>query len=381
MVADSPVRGAPTEGGIYVHFPFCVHRCFYCDFNVFTPPRVPQVPYTDALLAELAARAELLDGPARSLYIGGGTPSLWDPAQLARLVDAVAAHPGLRSDAEVTLEANPADVTAERMADYRRAGINRVSIGVQATHDAILKAADRRHDARTAHRAVSLALEAGFRSVTLDLIFGLPTQDLDQWRGTLEEILAWDVPHLSIYALTVEPRTPLARLVRDDRIRLPDDGAQADMMFLTREVLTDAGYEHYEVSSYARPGHRAVHNSGYWELRPYLGLGAGAHGFAGGQRWTNLRRVGPYVTACMEHGVPTADSEVIDPETLAFERVMTGLRQLVDGVDLAPDWPLYEEVVAEQVAGGFLEQEHTVVRLTEKGLRFMNSVLLAFVPD
>ncbi len=369
-----------SGGGIYVHFPFCVHRCFYCDFNVFTPPRVPHRRYTDAVLSELVGRSDLLEGPARSLYIGGGTPSLWDPREVQRLIDAAAQRPGLRADAEVTLEANPSDITRERLVDYRTAGVNRVSIGVQATDDKILKAADRRHSALTARRAVEFALDAGFQSVTLDLIFGLPTQTQGQWRETLDEVLRWDVPHLSIYALTVEERTPLAKMVSDNRVRLPHEDAQADMMFLTRDVLMSAGYEHYEVSSYARQGHRAVHNSGYWELRPYLGLGAGAHGYADGRRWTNLRRVGPYVSACMESGDPTADSELIDDDTLALERVMTGLRRLVEGVDLAPVWDRYQATVVQQVSQGYLHLDGTRARLTERGLRFMNAVLLAFVP-
>jgi oxygen-independent coproporphyrinogen-3 oxidase len=196
----------------------------------------------------------------------------------------------------------------------------------------------------------------------------------------LAEVVAWGVPHLSVYALTVEDRTPLARLVREDRIRLPDDGDQADMMFVARDALVGAGYEHYEVSSYARPGHRAVHNSGYWEMRPYLGLGAGAHGFAGGRRWSNLRRVGPYVSACLESGDPTEESETPDAATLAFERVMTGLRRLADGVELGPDWARYGAVAAEQARQGYLELDGTRARLTEQGLRYMNGVLLAFCP-
>ena len=371
----------PKSGGIYVHFPFCTHRCFYCDFNVFTPPSIPHTAYTDAVLEELAFRARGLEQPARSLYFGGGTPSLWETTEIGRVVDAVRRSPGLMPEAEVTLEANPSDVSESRLAALLDVGINRLSLGVQAVDDPILKAADRRHDAKTAVEAVEAAMRAGFQSVTVDLMFGLPTQGLKQWQDTLNRVAAWDVPHLSIYALTVEPRTPLARLVRDERIRLPDDGQQAEMMFATRDVLRSAGYEHYEVSSYARRGHRAVHNSGYWQMRPYLGLGAGAHGYVEGRRWTNLRRVGPYTSACLEHGDPTDQSEIIDPQTRAFERVLTGLRQLVDGVDMALDWDRYETVIEDQVGLGHLRCDGTRIRLTDQGLRFMNAVLLAFTPD
>ena len=236
-----------------------------------------------------------LGGAARTLYLGGGTPSLWEPSELGRFLTALRAAPGLAPGAELTLEANPAEVTPDRVAAWRDLGVNRVSLGVQALDDPMLRSADRLHDAATAERALDLIATAGFASWSADLIFGLAQQTLANWDQTLSRALAFAPPHLSVYALTVEPRTTLARQVRDGAVTLPGDSVQVRMLFRARERLRAAGYVHYEVSSYAKPGHRAVHNSSYWEMRPYLGLGPGAHGFAPPERRTNVRRPRQYI--------------------------------------------------------------------------------------
>ncbi len=381
--ASRVAEGPGARGGVYVHFPFCLHRCFYCDFNTYTPPTIPHRAYADAVLRELDHRASWLPGPARSLYFGGGTPSLWDPAELGRVVEAVRQRPGLEAGAEITLEANPGEVTAEAVNAWQEAGVNRVSLGVQSLRDKLLRAVDRRHDAATAHQAARLLARGGLESWSLDLIFGLPGQDPATWAEDVTRVVEeLAPPHLSVYALGVEAGTPLERLVRTGRVTLPGEDAELDMLLTTRRVLRAHGYEHYEVSSYALPGHRAVHNTGYWELRPYLGLGAGAHGYARGARWMNLRRVGPYVAAALESGDPTDEREEIDPRTGTFERVMTGLRLLEDGVELPPeDFALYEAVIAAQVEAGTLEMPGPRrLRLTERGFRYMNDVLLEFAP-
>jgi oxygen-independent coproporphyrinogen-3 oxidase len=362
-------------GGIYVHFPYCKHHCAYCDFAVATPKRIPQREFTDALLAELAQRGASLGAAARTLYIGGGTPSLWEPSELSRFVDALRASPGLAEGAEFTLEANPAEVTPERIAAWRGIGVNRVSLGVQALDAPMLRAADRLHDLATAERALELIAGGGFASWSFDLIFGLAKQTLANWDETLTRALAYAPPHLSVYALTVEPRTVLARQVRDGKVRLPGDSLQARMLFRARERLRAAGMVHYEVSSYALPGHRAVHNSGYWEMRPYLGLGPGAHGFIAPERRANVRRPSVYIARALA-GDPTESVEPIDPDTLAFERVMTGLRDLDRGVDLAPDLGRFFPVAQAEAKAGRLRLEGSRAWLTEDGLRLMDSVLL-----
>jgi oxygen-independent coproporphyrinogen-3 oxidase len=368
-------------GGIYVHYPFCDHHCFYCDFNVAVPRSIPQRAYTDAVLAELRARAPDLKGAARSLYFGGGTPSLWPAALVSEVIAEAKRGPGLREDAEITLEANPAQLTVDWLAAMAEVGITRLSLGVQALHDDLLGAIDRRHDGVTAQAAISRALGAGFQSISVDFMFGLPGQAPDRWAEDLATIAHMGVPHLSMYNLTVEPRTGLYKEVREGRVQLPSEGAQLEMLLTARAVLTAAGFKHYEVSSYARPGHQAVHNAGYWELRPYLGIGAGAHGFIGDLRWSNLRRFNPYMEAAQATGRPAAQQERLTPTLLAYERVMTGLRRLDQGVDVGDDWPLFEAAIGRQTASGRLELTGSRIRLTDDGLRLMNSVLLDLLPD
>jgi oxygen-independent coproporphyrinogen-3 oxidase len=367
-----------SAGGVYVHFPYCRHHCAYCDFAVATPRTIPQRAFTDALIAELALRGPSLGGAARTLYLGGGTPSLWEPSELGRFLTALRAAPGLAPGAELTLEANPAEVTPDRVAAWRDLGVNRVSLGVQALDDPMLRSADRLHDAATAERALDLIATAGFASWSADLIFGLAQQTLANWDQTLSRALAFAPPHLSVYALTVEPRTTLARQVRDGAVTLPGDSVQVRMLFRARERLRAAGYVHYEVSSYAKPGHRAVHNSSYWEMRPYLGLGPGAHGFAPPERRTNVRRPRQYIerATAAERPDPTDTLEQLDPDTLAFERVMTGLRDLERGVDLAPDLGRFLPAAQAEAHAGRLRLEGTRAWLTDEGLRLMDSVLL-----
>ncbi|PKN56557.1 MAG: coproporphyrinogen III oxidase [Deltaproteobacteria bacterium HGW-Deltaproteobacteria-14] len=368
------------RGGVYVHFPYCTHRCTYCDFTLQTPRVVPGRRYADLVLAELALRAEAFAGPAATLYIGGGTPSLWDVGELARVIDGVRARVGLADDAEVTVEANPDQVDDAWIAGVQRAGVNRVSLGVQALHDPLLAALTRRHRVEGALGAVARIARAGLRSWSLDFMFGLPGQTAAAWRRDLERVAGLGAPHLSVYGLSVEPRTLMARDVSRGAVTVPGSDAQADMLLAAREVLCAAGYEHYEISNYAVPGHRAVHNSSYWDWRPYLALGAGAHGFDGAARWQNEGRVKRYEEALLAGRLPELVREVLDVETASFERVMTGLRRLDVGVELGADWPRYAEAVRAEVAAGRLVVEGTRVRLSAAGFRLMDSVLVALMP-
>jgi len=356
-------------GGIYVHFAYCARRCAYCDFALATPKAVPAARYTDALIAELAAKAPLLPGPARTLYVGGGTPSLWPPAELARFLAAARTSPGLAPDAELTLEANPEDLVApgDPWLDAVLAlGVNRVSLGVQSLEPATLAALGRVHDVDAA-LAASASLAAAHRagrlaSWSIDLMYGLPGQSLDAWRAELAAVVErFDPPHLSLYALTVEPRTVLGLAVRKGRRDAPDDALQADMMFAARDLLAARGYTHYEVSSFAREGHVARHN-------------------VGGRRATNEGRPARYLERIAEHGDATVEAEVPDADTLAFERVLVGLRRLDIGLARGDVAARFDPVVAAEVAAGRLVASDGRVRLTDLGLRFMDDVLLAFVP-
>jgi oxygen-independent coproporphyrinogen-3 oxidase len=369
--------------GLYVHFPYCAHHCSYCDFTVATPRRIPEGRYTGALLAELGLRLPDFEGPVGTLYVGGGTPSLWGLAELGRFLDAVARAPGIRAGAEITLEANPSEVAPGWLAELASLGVTRVSVGVQSFQDADLVRLERTHDAACARRALDAVAQAGLGSWSLDLMLGLEAQGLEAWHRTLEAALGFDPPHLSVYALTVESRTPLARAVERGRVRLPGEDAQAEMLLATRRVLTARGYLHYEVSSYARPGHLARHNSAYWDGTPYLGLGAGAHSFLPPRRSMNLPRVARYQAELAAGRLPVAWVETLDPATLGFERLMTGLRRLDIGIDpSAFGGDHYPRALAREIEAGHLE---TVsggrVRLTEAGLLVMNRVLLGLMPE
>jgi oxygen-independent coproporphyrinogen-3 oxidase len=381
--ARPPTRPA-AAGGIYVHFAYCTHRCVYCDFALATPRTIPAARYTDALVAELASKAETLGGPARTLYIGGGTPSLWPTAELGRFLRAVRAAPGIAEGAEITIEANPEEVTDAWLEEVLALGVNRISLGVQSFDAAALAALSRTHGVAAAEAALA-RLQAAHRrgalaSFSLDLMYGLGGQTLARWLGQLEAVVdRFDPPHLSLYALTVEAPTVLGLRVRRGQAAAPDDALQAEMLFGARDFLASRGYSHYEVSSWARAGHRSLHNSAYWELRPWLGLGAGATEHIAGQRTRNEPRPSRYLSRILAGSSAEVERELPDARTLAFERILTGLRRLDTGVSL-PD-ARFDPIVRAEVEAGRLTRLGMQIRLTDLGLRYMDDVLLAFVPD
>lgn len=371
------------SGGLYVHYPYCEHRCTYCDFALTTPRKAPAERFTSALISELALRAPASPGPYRTFYVGGGTPSLWPVPALARFLAHVRAGEGLAADAEVTLEANPEQVTDAWLEGVVALGVNRISLGVQALDEAHLAQLERRHGRAGAEAALDRLARAHARgalaSFSVDLIYGLAGQTVPAWQAALDSLAQrWSPPHLSLYMLTIEPRTVLARGIRDGRAPQPDDGLQIDMLFAARDRLATHGYTHYEVSSWARPGHIARHNAAYWDMRPYLGLGAGAHGFWGGTRWRNEARPSVYLSRVEAGEEPSAEREHPDAATLAFERVMTGLRRLDIGLALGPDEARFADAVAAELARGRLERVADRIRLTASGLQMMDDVLLSF---
>lgn len=370
--------------GLYVHFPYCSRRCDYCDFTLTTPRQIPAARYTDALLAELELR--LATHPVetlRTLYVGGGTPSLWPEPELSRFLDGVRKRLRLDAEAELTIEANPDEVDTPFLERRMALGVNRISLGVQSLNEGRLAALSRTHGRAGAISAIE-ALRAAFaggrlRSFSLDLMYGLPGQSLEDWLGELDELLERaDPPHLSLYALTIEPKTRLAFKIRRGEAKAPDDGLQAEMMFAAREHLKVRGYTHYEVSSWARPGHIAVHNSAYWDMTPYLALGAGAHGFVDGTRYVNETRPSRYVERALSGLAVETSSERPDEATLMFERVLTGLRRLDLGLVFdAAMRTRWGAALQAEVARGRLLDDGRVVRLTDEGLRFMDDVLLS----
>ncbi len=375
---------------LYVHLPWCVRKCPYCDFNshAVKPGRaVPEEDYVAALLRDLDHdRARLDARPLQSVFLGGGTPSLFAPPAIAQLLAGLRARLALAPDVEITLEANPGTVDAARLAGFRAAGVNRLSLGVQSFDDAKLRALGRIHDAAAAVHTVHAARAAGFDNLNLDLMFGLPGQDCGQALADLDAALALAPEHLSLYQLTLEPNTAFHRSPPP----LPDEDAVWDMQLALQGALAAAGYAQYEVSAYARPGRACRHNLNYWQFGDYLGIGAGAHakltdrdGIA--RRW-KVRHPADYMRRA---GTPAAlgGDQRLAPADAALEFMMNALR-LTDGVAAT----LFTErtglplaFVAAQLraaeARGLLVLRAGHVRATATGARYLNDLLGLFLPE
>ncbi len=331
----------------YVHVPFCRRRCVYCDFSIAVRRIVPADDFVDAILWEFEHRRATEGWTPESpqtLYFGGGTPSLLPPPRLARLVRGLlpAAGSPQSSAVEVTLEANPDDVTAQAADAWIAAGVNRVSLGVQSFDAGTLEWMHRTHQVGASRRAVHALRRAGLPSLSLDLIFALPDGLRPDLQIELERALELEPDHLAVYGLTIEPRTPLARWADRGVVRAAPDARYQDEFLLAHETLTAAGFEHYEVSNYARPGRRSRHNSAYWTGRPYTGLGPSAHSYRGPVRRWNLRPWAAYLRAVRERRDPIEDREVLARDQQALEALYLGLRTL-EGA--------WEDLVAPSAAG------------------------------
>ncbi len=375
---------------LYLHVPFCTVRCAYCDFNTYAGIDEQMPEWETALREELRRWAPAVAGrPVPTVFFGGGTPSLLSGATIQRILDAVRADYGLARDAEVSLEANPESARPERLAAYRAAGVNRLSIGVQALEEADLRFLDRLHDAAGARRAVEAARSAGFDNVSIDLIYGLPGQSVEAWRSVLERALAWGPEHVSCYALTVEEGTPLALRVQRGEAPSPDPDTQASMADAAEALLTAAGYPQYEISNYARPGFECRHNLVYWRGHDYLGLGPGAHGLVDGVRYSMERSPLRYSAALRReggaHGLPSpaiVEREDPDEATRLFDALSMGLRlnEGMDGAALAgrypSAWAQAQAALEWSDAHGLLTRAGGRLRLTERGRRLANEVLV-----
>ncbi len=393
--------------GLYIHIPWCVTRCIYCDFNTYIDGEAAlKARYHAALLREIRESAAALGHPPLdTIYFGGGTPTTLPPEQLVELVDAVKSHFRLRPDAEITTEANPGTLSLDYLRQLRQGGINRLSLGVQSFNNDELAFLSRLHTAETARHAVELARAGGFDNLSLDLIFNLPRQTPAQWQFNLDEALKLAPDHFSIYSLIVEPGTPLHRQVTQGLVPQPDDDVAADMYAATLDTLGAAGYLHYEISNWARgqgeadaqsPRLAAAHNLIYWRNQPYLGLGAGAFGTVNGQRWANVKRPQQYIELVEAGGGlgPARDErtfEAIDRATAIAEQMMLGLRLVREGVGAAEFAARFGEPLAEKFAAAIAKNQRRGLlewidspagprlRLTRPGRFLANQVVVDFM--
>lgn len=386
---------------LYVHVPWCVRKCPYCDFNSHNAPAsLPQDEYVEALLRDLDRDLPLAqDRALTSIFFGGGTPSLFTPDRIARILDGVAARLSMPRDIEITLETNPGTVEHGPFADYRRASINRISFGVQSFDDDSLRRIGRIHDAAQAERAIRQAQDAGIDNINLDLMYALPQQTLAGALADIERALAFGTPHLSHYQLTLEPNTAFAA----NPPQLPDEDLAWDMQEACQQRIASAGLAQYEVSAYARPGRECAHNLNYWHFGDYLGIGAGAHGkyssitaraeaadgnghpFAIHRRWKLRAPRGYLEHAGTTRGVGGDDAVPLDQ--IPFEFMLNALR-LNAGFDLAQftattglDAAAIRPQIDRAVAQGWLTVAAGEVRPSELGRRFLNDVIGSFLPD
>lgn len=390
---------------IYLHIPFCRHRCAYCDFNTYAGQEAQISAYIQALCREIeqVSRAAPQRLPVHTIFFGGGTPSLVPASQLAKVMETLGSNFDLHPELEASLEANPGTVNPEYLEALRGAGFNRLSFGVQSAHPDDLRLLERQHDFMDVVQAVKWARQAGFDNLSLDLIFGVPFQTLERWQNTLNLALGLHPEHLSLYALTVEHGTPFAHWARRGLVPLPDDDLAADMYEWAAQRLEEAGYHQYEISNWAKMNSSGRllscrHNLQYWRGLPYLGFGAGAHGYAAATRTANVLSIPAYIRRCADDtpqpfpvGPAAANALSLDARTEMQEMMMVGLRLTEEGVAEAAFMARFGSRL-EDIFGAEIEQllklellewhgeaENRRVRLTRRGRLLGNQVFMQFV--
>ena len=377
---------------LYLHVPFCRSKCTYCAFNTYTRMEHLIEPFVAAIIAELRSCAPGAAGSlVHTIFLGGGTPSLLRPTQIAEILHAIYSNYRVSRDAEISLEANPNDLDETWLRAIREAGVNRLSLGVQSTHSRELRLFARRHDRDEVARAVSDARRAGFDNLNLDLIYGIPEQTLSDWEHTLEQILFLQPEHLSLYALSLEEGTPLRKWVERGQVAAPNDDLAADQYELASECLAAAGYEQYEISNWTRPGHACRHNLQYWHNLSWLGLGPGAHGHAAGLRTRTLLAPQRYIEVCSSAAAPgcypltsaTEDYDILSRADEISDTLIMGLRLTQKGIVRAAFRERFGEdlldihgpVLRRHQERGLVEIDSSRVRLSQEGRLLANIVL------
>lgn len=380
------VRRFADMAGLYLHIPYCSRRCVYCDFY-FTTTRSDHGSFIEAMRTEIEYYGrQLADREAiETIYFGGGTPSLLELDELARLLQSLELHFDLSALRETTLELNPEDADLDKLKGFRELGIDRLSIGIQSFFSSDLEFLNRCHTAEEAEASLDAARKAGFDNISADLIFGIPEQPEEYWFANLEKVIRLNVPHISTYNLTVEPRTPLAKMVERGLVHPAPEEELEERYRFTMQYLQDKGFEHYEISSFARPGYRSAHNQIYWDHRNYVGFGPSAHSFwwkgLPAERWYNERNLRRYESLLQQHVLPLGGREQLSLDELADEYILLRLRT-ADGIDLGRLESHYgvdllyekDEELVELEAEGYLEQHDGFVRLTESGKLLCDSI-------
>lgn len=379
---------------LYLHIPFCRHRCSYCDFNTYTSLGDLQDEYARAMVAEIAQVAGEERRRVHTIFFGGGTPSLMSPQALSEILGAVRSHFVLADDAELTMEANPGTVDFDYLTAVSQLGINRISFGVQSVIPNELALLEREHDFATVVQAMAMARQAGITNLNMDLIYGVPGQTMKSWEESVRTLLELTPTHLSLYCLTIEPGTPMQRWLHNGRIQLPDPDLAADQYELACQILAEHGYDHYEISNWALPGQPCEHNLTYWRNGSYLGLGAGAHGHANGVRYHIVKQPRVYIRRLQEPaalGFPlstaVAEHYQLTPTEAMSDTMITQLRLLNEGLDMVAFAEKFGQTIedaygttlTELLDWGLVKMENGRLLLTEKGWFLSNQVFYRFM--
>lgn len=360
--------------GIYVHIPFCVQKCRYCDFLSAPAGRDVQEKYIGKLLEEIDGYRELL-GKTRTdtVFFGGGTPSALDAEQIAKILEHLRAYGNLSEDAEISIEANPGTVTEEKLKIWKKAGINRISFGLQSADPEELRLLGRIHTWEEFEKNYHLARKCGYQNINVDLMSALPGQTVEKWKDTMQRVTALEPEHISAYSLIIEEGTPFADCYGKHPELLPSEEEEREIYYETKRFLAEKGYERYEISNYARPGYECRHNLSYWERTDYLGLGLGAASLLGNVRKSNETELKRYLQGKFE-----GEQEILTPAHAMEEYFFLGLRK-IRGVDASPYEKFYAETIEKLQKEGLLEKDGCRIRLTELGIDVSNYVLAEFL--
>src|SRR5579862_8413591 len=389
LPAQATAAPWPDPSALYVHVPFCPYKCAYCDFVTHVGGTNLVQPYVDAVCREIERSSHIHPSlPLRSIYLGGGTPGMLMPRQVAQVLSTASDAFGFDAECEITLESNPDTVELAALVGFRKARVNRLSLGVQSLDRGELHVLGRGHDPATVVTATKYAREAGFLNLSLDLIYGVPGQSLESWRQTLEGVLALRPEHISLYSLIVEPRTTFDLLRRRGRLALPEDDLVADMYDVASELLRTAGFEHYEVANWALPGFQCRHNLAYWHDHQFLAVGVGAFDYIRPYRSSRVRGTKRYVDLVNGHASVISHKDEITPAIERFETAVMGLRLLDEGVSrdrFRSRFPegldaTYGTVISELAALGFLTDDGETIRMRESMVPLANEAWERFLP-
>lgn len=367
--------------GLYIHVPFCTKRCIYCDFFSNTEMKY-KAPYVEAIIKEMSLRKDYLEGEEiETIYFGGGTPSQLSPSDFARIFEAIQQTFTVKRNAEITLEANPDDITEYSVKEFCKLPFNRVSMGVQSFNDNDLRFLNRRHDSHEAHRAVELWKENGIHNISIDLIYGLPGQTLEAWKTNVKEAINLNIPHISAYMLTYEEGTALYKMLQAGKIKPADDDLSLALFTTLINMLTTAGYIHYEISNFAKQGFFSQHNSSYWTGKKYLGLGPAAHSYNGKNRQWNIDSLPKYLEG-IKNELPVTDGEILNLFTCYNDYIVTRMRTMW-GIKLSDLQKLFGDNLKNyffKAAQPYIKERlliynEDIIKLSERGIFVSDGIM------